>query len=84
MGLKREAKILQRIQHRNIISMYGILFGSQQFSLIMEYASHGNCSKFFKKMKEKKIEEEYKWPLKYQIAEQVCCLESDRRGYRFA
>jgi len=70
-GLKKEVKILKTIEHRNIITLLGILFENERFSLIIEYAPYGSCTKFLKTLSEKKVEAAWKWPLKYQIAVQV-------------
>ena len=70
-GLKNETRNLKKIQHPNIIELLGILPGKKRFSLITEYIRYGCCASFLKLLKKNRIEELFRWPLKFRISLQV-------------
>jgi 5'-AMP-activated protein kinase catalytic alpha subunit len=48
--VKREIHILSKLHHPNLIQLYEVIETKCYYFLIMEYARHGELSKYIRKM----------------------------------
>ncbi|XP_078484069.1 uncharacterized protein LOC100175430 isoform X2 [Ciona intestinalis] len=72
--LQNEAKILWRLESPFVITMEGLSFSNNQFSIVVEYAENGSCADFFRRLfydSESNDLVSELWPLKTRIAYQV-------------
>lgn len=75
--LRKESLILRDLKCEYIISLEGLLYSDNQFSLVLEYAPNGSCYDLFRKLREARLcqpDENKIWPLKCRIGEEVFIL----------
>ena len=48
--MKKEAQIHRKLRHPNIVTLLGVVFEEDNYSLVLEYVRRGSLDKFVKKI----------------------------------
>ncbi|CAK8693823.1 unnamed protein product [Clavelina lepadiformis] len=71
LRLQMEANILWKLKFPFIVSLEGLYFSEDSFSIVLEYASNGSCFEFFLDLQLKDVDRLSMWLIKSRVALQV-------------